>query len=185
MKMTAKNLLDDLYARSLSVTNSAKALDAKSDAELLNRHDPRAWNALECFEHLNRYSDFYLPEIRKRMEASSCEASELFKEGWLGGKFARSLMPREPEQLNKMETFKAMNPTVNVADRDIIRRFLADQKELLQLLEIARQKDLNKIRTSISISKVIRLRLGDTLRVVIYHNQRHLQQATRASITDS
>jgi uncharacterized protein (DUF2249 family) len=52
---------------------------------------------------------------------------------------------------------------------------------MLELLEIARSKNLNRIRTSISISKLIKLKLGDTLRVVIYHNGRHLQQALRAA----
>jgi hypothetical protein len=37
-----------------------------------------------------------------------------------------------------------------------------------------------QIKTSISISSFIKLRLGDTLRLVVYHNWRHLIQAKNA-----
>lgn len=44
---------------------------------------------------------------------------------------------------------------------------------------MARNKDLGKIKTSISISKWIKLKLGDTFRVIIYHNERHIVQANK------
>jgi hypothetical protein len=62
---------------------------------------------------------------------------------------------------------------------DVITKFLDQQKQLLELLTKAQSVDLNKVKTSISISRWIKLRLGDTLRVVIYHNQRHMKQAGR------
>ncbi|MGB3549023.1 MAG: hypothetical protein WBA17_18760 [Saprospiraceae bacterium] len=40
---------------------------------------------------------------------------------------------------------------------------------------------MNRTKTAVSITKLIRLRLGDTLRVVVYHNQRHVAQALRAA----
>src|SRR5690606_41809639 len=49
----------------------------------------------------------------------------------------------------------------------------------LQLLEASKRVDLTQVKTSISISKWIKLRLGDTLRVVIYHNRRHIVQALK------
>ena len=39
--------------------------------------------------------------------------------------------------------------------------------------------DLNKTKTAISISKLIKLKIGDTFRVVVYHNERHLIQAEK------
>ena len=37
----------------------------------------------------------------------------------------------------------------------------------------------NKTRIPISINKWIKIKLGDTFRFVIYHNERHIQQAKR------
>jgi len=84
------------------------------------------------------------------------------------------MLPKE--KLNKMKTFKSMNPNGSDLDVFIIDKFINQQKEMLDLLNRVRTVNLQKVKTSISISKWIKLRLGDTLRVVIYHNQRHLVQ---------
>ncbi|MNY06764.1 DinB superfamily protein [compost metagenome] len=78
-----------------------------------------------------------------------------------------------------MKTFQNMNPLNSQLDKRVIDEFVDQQNELLRLLETSRKVSLNKTRTSISISKWIRLKLGDTLRFVIYHNQRHMAQAFR------
>ncbi|WP_317044615.1 DinB family protein [Chryseobacterium geocarposphaerae] len=56
---------------------------------------------------------------------------------------------------------------------------MKQQEQMLDLLKNAQNVDLNKTKTGISISSLIRLKLGDTFRFVIYHNQRHVQQAKR------
>ncbi|GJQ05611.1 hypothetical protein [Capnocytophaga canimorsus] len=35
---------------------------------------------------------------------------------------------------------------------------------------------MTQLKTKISISRFLRLRLGDTLQFVVYHNQRHMEQ---------
>lgn len=77
---------------------------------------------------------------------------------------------------------------VNVSDaveakltKEVLTVFLNQQQTMLKLLNQARSISLNKTKTSISISKLIKLKLGDTFRVVIYHNQRHLMQAFKAA----
>lgn len=44
------------------------------------------------------------------------------------------------------------------------------------LLKVAKDKDLQRTLTPISISQWIKLRMGDTLRVVIFHQDRHFEQ---------
>ena len=130
---------------------------------------------LECIEHLNLYGDFYLPEIENRIRQSKYPATSNFKSGWLGNYFAKSMLPRE--KLNKMKTFKDKNPLGSQLDKSTLDRFTQQQKKTLDLLDKARKVSLNHTKTSVSISKWITLKLGDTFRVVIYHNQRHLVQA--------
>ena len=59
----------------------------------------------------------------------------------------------------------------------VISEFIQHQKRLLQLLEASRQKSLNQIKVPISISKLLKLKLGDTFRFFIAHEQRHFIQA--------
>lgn len=87
------------------------------------------------------------------------------------------MLPKE--KLNKMKTFKDKNPIGSGLDKRTIERFINQQEQLLNLLDKSKEIDLNKIKTAISISKWIKLKLGDTFRVVIYHNDRHIVQANK------
>ena len=148
-----------------------------SENELNFKINPEKWSILECFEHLNRYGDYYLPEIRSCIQTSLNPNEGEFKSGILGNYFAKSMLPKE--KLNKMKTFKSMNPIGSNLDKSVLDKFQKQQKTLLELLEQAKTVSLTKNKTGISISKWIKLRLGDTFRVVIYHNLRHIVQAEK------
>lgn len=178
MKIASEKLIEDLIQRTRENMNDAQKLLELPVGPLNNRPGPESWSALECIEHLNLYGDYYIPEISKRIKESKSSAVEVFKSGWLGNYFAESLLPKE--KLNKMKTFKDKNPIGSKLDKHTIERFIEQQKVLLDLLNKAREVSLNKTKTSISITSLIKLKLGDTFRVVIYHNQRHLVQARKA-----
>lgn len=173
----ASDLLDELSNRTTSNIQAAEQLKTCSLEQLNQKPHKEAWSVLECIEHLNKYSDFYHPEISKRMQASVRPVATFFKSSLLGNYFANSMKPREKP--NNMKTFNSMNPAGKVLDVAVLEKFMADQQQLLALLERARTLDLTKVKTSTSISSWIKLRLGDTFRVVIYHNWRHIVQAER------
>ena len=154
----------------------------KDESDLNWRAEEGSWSVLECIEHLNRYGDFYLPEIAKRLAKGNTRNPEAFKTGWLGDYFAKSMLPKE--KLNKMKTFKSMNPLGSNLDKSVVSKFKSQLEEMLQLLETAKGIDLSRTKTGITISSWIKLRLGDTFRVVIYHNERHMQQVERVLDTN-
>lgn len=170
-----KNLIDDLINRTHAVLNKGEAIKELSTETLQWRPQADSWSVLECLEHLNLYGRFYLPEIDQIVkQAKPCKAGQIFKSGILGNYFAQSMLPKE--KLNTMKTFKSMNPIHSTLSKEVVDEFVLQQKRMLNLLEACRKVDLNKTKTAISISKLIKLKLGDTLRVVIYHNQRHMVQ---------
>lgn len=175
--MNSDLLINDLSKRTYAVIEKAELWLDLSDAQLNFKPAADSWSLLECIEHLNRYGRFYLPEIEQRIQGSS-HASDDFKSGWLGDYFAKSMLPKE--KLNKMKTFKVMDPAGSSLSRSVIQEFLDQQKQMLQLLRKSSKISLTKTKTSISISPLIKLRLGDTFRVVVYHNERHLVQAEKA-----
>lgn len=79
-------------------------------------------------------------------------------------------------QLNKMKTFADKNPINKSLNISVIDRFTQQQKEYLELIDKSKSVDLNKVKTNVSISKIIRLKLGDTFRFIMAHNDRHLAQ---------
>ena len=176
MKISSHALITDLTQRTEAIILEAEALHQLSPGILNWKTDAESWSILECIEHLNRYGDFYLPEIDRRLsKAREAVPGAIFRSGVLGNYFAESMLPRQ--QLKKMNTFRSMNPAGSSLDRSTLVKFQQQQHRMIELLRQARRVDLTRTKTSISISKWVRLRLGDTLRVVVYHNQRHLVQA--------
>ncbi len=177
MKIASKELLQDLVERTRKNMNEVEKFNQFSIEKLNWKNTPESWSILECLEHLNLYGDYYLPEIENRMLTSNRKNEPIFKSGVLGNYFAKMMLPKE--KLNKMKTLKDKDTINSDLDKKCIDRFIAQQHRTLELLDIARNKDLSKIKTSISISKWIKLKLGDTFRVLIYHNQRHIAQCNK------
>ncbi|BAP30929.1 uncharacterized protein CHSO_1892 [Chryseobacterium sp. StRB126] len=177
MKISTEALLDELKSRTGQHLQYAETLLLKPENELNFRITSDSWSTLECLEHLNRYGDFYIPEISRRISSSKTTPKSDFKPGILGNYFAKSMLPKE--KLNKMKTLKIMNPIHSELNKEVVTEFIKQQQQLLDLLEKASHINLEKTKTAISISKLITLKLGDTLRFVIYHNARHMAQAER------
>ncbi|TNE27438.1 MAG: DinB family protein [Bacteroidetes bacterium] len=177
MKGTSSQLINDLEKRTRQLISWAESLQSMDESALNRKEEEGRWSVLECLEHLNRYGDFYLPEIQSRMETAAKIPSAQFKSSWLGEYFADSMIAKE--KLNAMKTFKSMNPMGSSLTIATLNKFIEQQHQMLRLLHNARSVNLSKVKTSISISKFIKLRLGDTFRVVIYHNERHRLQADK------
>lgn len=177
MTISTENLINELIDLTQEHLAFAEGLLLKTDAELNKRLTNESWSVLECLEHLNLYGNFYLLEIKNRIETSTTKATAEFKSGWLGNYFAQSMLPKE--KLNKMKAFKSMNPIHSNLYKTTIMFFIDQQKELLDLLNTAKLMNLNKVKTSISITTLIKLKLGDTFRFFIYHNKRHVVQAQK------
>ncbi len=170
--------LTDLTKRNIAAAETLANLD---DGTLHLRPRPDAWNALDCLAHLNHYGDFYLPEIRRQITQSKHRKNTTtFTSSWLGNYFATGMKPGPTTR--KIKTLKNADPAnfTQPVDRSVITEFLRQQEDILELLQLAEKVDLSKTKTGISITRLIRLRLGDTLRVVIYHNWRHIEQAQHA-----
>ena len=79
-----------------------------------------------------------------------------------------------------MKTFKHKNPTGRMLSPKTIDRFISQQTEFLKLLDQSKSVSLSRTKTAISISRFIKLKLGDTFKFIVAHNERHLVQAKTA-----
>jgi len=176
MKIKTQDLLAELKTLTQEALFQAEQMRKRPIEQLRWRAEEGKWNVLECIQHLNWYSDFYVPEMRDRMAKAPQTGKSEFKSGWLGNKFANMMKPGA----KGMKTFKDKNPAGDDLDLGILDQFIDYQHQTLELLDRARNVDLSRVKTGITITNWIKLRLGDTFRVVIYHNQRHLAQAQRS-----
>ncbi len=180
MKIDKIALIEELLAIVENASNQIKQLKELPIGKLNFKKDATSWSVLECLEHLNLYGDFYLPEIQKQILASKkTDPSGIFKSGIIGNYFA-NLMKVQNGKAKKMKSPKDKNPAGSALTITTIDRFLKQQELLKSLLMQAKNVDLTKNKTSISISKMIKLRLGDTFRFFVYHIERHVVQAGRS-----
>jgi hypothetical protein len=172
--MQSDTLIQSLTEQTQEITTKVEQLKELDTPTLLWRENSTSWNILECLEHLNLYGDFYLPEMERKIRNSHKKSEKEFKSGFLGNYFANSMLPKA--KLNKMKTFKDKNPLNAALERSVIDRFLEQQTQLLELLELSKNVSLNKVKTNLSITKLIKLKLGDTFRFYINHMLRHMNQ---------
>jgi hypothetical protein len=172
MKIPSQKLIKDLTKKTEEFIVKAEGFKNMNEEDLKFRKSDDSWNTLECLEHLNLYGDFYLPEIKRAIEEKNYGPDEIFKAGTLGNYFAKSMLPGS----KGMKTFKDKDPISAKLESDVIDRFIEQQKGFLELYQLASKISLNKVKVGISISKWLKLKLGDAFRFLSNHNERHFVQ---------
>lgn len=175
-----EKLLSSLEADVHALLQDVSKLSSIDD-KLLNRQPaPGKWSAAQVIEHLNSYNRYYLPQIEKVLDRRLAFEVK-FKSGWFGNYFTKLMQPGEGGSIsNKMNAPKDHVPGELLNSAAVIKEFIAGQNRLLGYLQKARQTNIGKLRVPISISKFIKLKLGDTFRFLIAHQQRHFIQLHNA-----
>ncbi len=146
-----------------------------SPRELNWKPTPEKWSVSECLEHLNMYSRYYNPAIEKAIQEKSHFVSvKDFKSAWIGNFAVKSV---HPGHTKKQKTLKRLNPIHSELPPTVLEDFLTHQQKLQDIISKSRSVNLNKIKIPAEVAKLLKLRLGDCLRFVVVHEQRHIQQA--------
>lgn len=174
-KLQLLNALENVVENHLKMT--IQIFQNLDEQTLLKQPADGGWSIAQCFEHLNSYGQYYLPQIEKGFKQNaSKKASDTFKSSWLGSYFTKMMLPANTK---KYKAFKGHIPVVDLKAHAVMAEFINQQETLLRHLKEARNADLNTIRIPISIGKFIKLKLGDVLQFIIAHDERHIQQAHR------
>lgn len=177
--MKRQDLTNELKAILTRVKQEVQTWENLSLEQLNKQPSAESWSALACLNHLNQYAQFYLPELKQRIEQNTSQANAEFFPGMLGDYFAKSMLVVN-NQVKKMKSPKDMRPTHSVYTLEDLHQFLADLETISVLLDDAQKVNLTKTKVSISLTPWIKLRLGDTFRFYIYHIDRHVWQGKRA-----
>lgn len=149
-----------------------------SDEILLKPSSSGGWSVAQCLEHLNSYGIYYLPLFEKGLATSQDNLNvETIKSTWLGKLAIDSMNPEKGDK--KFKAMRGHVPEVALDAKAVVAEFINQQEQLLQILRIAKNKHIQKIKIPISIAKFLKLHLGDALQFLIIHNERHIQQANR------
>lgn len=170
-----QQLLDTLEQQVDIHLQQAVSVYQNLSGDVLNKPSATGgWSVAQCLEHLNSYGDYYLPQIEKALHNKQSN-STTFTSGWLGDYFTKSM---DPTAGKKMKALKGHIPAAALDVHKVVAEFIHQQETLLRYLRTAHNADLN-VRIPITISKLIRLKLGDVFQFLIMHDERHIQQANR------
>lgn len=180
-KFKSEDLINSLQNDVRQLVAAAESMKGMDKIKLSYPLTNGKWTAIQALEHLNIFNRYYLPVIETEIAESKSGRSAWFNSGTLGNYFTNMMKPTDVYQVkNKMKTGKAYNPPAALNSEQVVAEFLQHQQKLTQLLDAVRESDMNSIRIPISVSKFIKLKLGDTFRFLIAHEQRHLVQARNA-----
>lgn len=176
-KINSHSLLDQLQSDVREIILQATALSQKDRHLLEQQPSNDKWSVAQVLEHLNFYSSFYIPAIEKKLHLHQSVSQTQFSPGWLGNYFTKLMKPAAGNRIvKKMKSPQNALPSAQPDTGKMLEEFLQHQHQLLNLLQIAKSASLDTIRIPTSLSKLIQLKLGDTFRFFIAHEQRHFLQ---------
>lgn len=136
------------------------------------------WSVAQVLEHLNLFDRYYLPHIERELSVVDPSGDAWFEPGFWGDYMARAMQPKDVFEVKKgMSTYKPYRPARTLSVEAVMTEFAAHGEKTIGLLERAKGRNLNTVRIPFSVSKLVRLRLGDVFRILVAHKQRHMIQA--------
>ena len=175
-----QNLLSELMDRTDLINSNTRVFFRLSNEQLNSRLAPDQWSIAEIFEHLNithaMYINFILTKITKATDVNT----SLYKSGWIGDLVYDKIMPKSDGTVFKMKAPKTLRPARDPLDgQEVLNRFLQQQDTIYDIIRHVSTKDLQGIKIPFAFTNTVKLRLGDNLRFLVAHNERHLLQAQR------
>ena len=177
-KFKSEELLNELQEDVRKIKAAAEHIKTADSRKLIYQTHPEKWSVVQVLEHMNAYGRYYIPAIDRAIAIKSAEPSVWFTPGTFGNYFVKSMKPTNVYEIkNKMKTMKAYAFPNSLNVEQVLQEFMSQQDRLIQLMELAKSRDLNTIRIPITVSKMIKLKLGDVFRFLVAHEQRHMIQA--------
>lgn len=178
MKPINSNTLLELLQNDVRQLLLQCTLLQNSDPALLRTQPAEGkWSVAQVLEHLNIYARYYIPAVEQKLHLNQSGPNLVFTPGWLGNYFTQLMKPSAENRIKtKMKAPSNAVPSAQPDAQAMLQEFINHQHHLLNLLQIARAANLDYIRVATTLSKLITLKLGDTFRFFIAHEQRHFLQ---------
>lgn len=178
---TSAAWVDRLIAEFTAADEWATRLVQPLTPKQLNwRPSAREWSVGQCLEHLAVSSEVYLPPIiaslagRTRLATPVAEITP----GWFGRWFIRNFAA--PVVRRKYWAPRKIRPTTGSdVDPGVLDRFLAANARARDVVRLAQDFDVNRIRFKNPFVWGIRFTAGTGLEILSQHERRHLHQAER------
>jgi hypothetical protein len=169
-------LIAEFNARDKLATSLAQGL---SPHQLNWQPQAGSWSIGQCLEHLSIGNEMYCRAISDALTQRATGAVEEIRPKLFGRMFLRNYI--EPSAKTRRVTApKVVRPTAtSKIDLSILDRFIRTSDEARELVERARNHDVNRIRFKNPFVPIMNFTVGAAFEIVSKHDLRHLLQAER------
>jgi hypothetical protein len=137
-----------------------------------------AWSVGQCLEHLCLSGEVYAGPMTDALRGRPTGPVDEITPGWFGRWFIRTYI--EPEtQKTRARAPRKIVPVASSVDPSILNRFIASNASIRQVMDRAREFDVNRVRFVNPFVGWIRFTVGTGMQIIARHNHRHLLQAER------
>ncbi len=143
---------------------------------------PGRWSVAQCFEHLTVTARLYHPALAAAVARARAlprpGASPPFRPTRVGRWILAGVRDRSGRRTRSPRAFHpAARP-----EPGALERLVATLDRLAGLIGVAGGTDLNRVKTHVPATRLIRFNLGDALEIQVAHVARHLDQARRVRV---
>jgi hypothetical protein len=175
-----QGLITELLDRTELIKAGSAAFLRLTDEQLGFSPGSRNWSIVEVFSHLNLSNEIYIRYILPRVTLAPDRPSDDFRSSWLGDWAYEKIVPRPDGSVFKMKTAKSVLPIKPKTDfKEVLDEFHRTCDAMDDILRHSATKDLRRIRIPFHFIPFLHFSLGETLRFLVAHNERHLLQAQR------
>jgi uncharacterized damage-inducible protein DinB len=172
--MNSTALLAQLQREAEQTTEDVRMLvSGFSDEQLNRRPDAESWSIAQCLEHLVLTGEAYHPRVNDVLEKSG-SGRKPYRPTVFGRLFLAMGGPRVRLPLKAHRLFQPSRDAIP----DSAGRLIEQQAELIDLLSKAEYADL-RTRVPAPHLRLLSLNVGETLTMLVRHQQRHVAQAQR------
>lgn len=175
------SLITELLDRTELLKANTQVFFRLTEEQLHCRPGPGKWSIAEIYGHLNLSMDASIRTILSRITRAPDVPGDKYTSSWLGDWAYSVIMPRPDGSVFRLKALKVQCPDAARLDaREELAAFQRHCDALDDILRHVAGKDLRRIRIPFFVPRLIRLQLGDVLRFLVAHGERHLLQAQRA-----
>lgn len=167
-------LISELNAADERATALAKPL---SPEQLNWRPRSAEWSIGQCLEHLCIGNELYCQALANSLVGHPLSVVQEIRPGWFGQWFIRNYIEPSPDT-RRVRAPKKVRPGARI-EPSIVDRFVMSNDKAREVVNRARNLDVNRVRFTNPFFPLIRFTVGTGLEVVSQHNSRHLLQAER------
>lgn len=176
----------DLQTRIKVVLDTVeREFSSLSDEQLRWKPAPDRWSIVECLQHLNLAERFYIRTIQYKVDAleftPATPTDQSLESDWIGKAF---LYVVDPQVKIKVPAPGLIRPraAVDLMPVDVMTQFIELQTLLNSLLDKAIYLDWNREKVMTLFGNWLKIRLGDAIRMLVAHTERHMKQAMRVKV---